>query len=174
MICNAVPFKPNTFNIMWKYSVICLFLGLISCSGTKTDSSQPGETDTAATKETAINIQGQWKIENVVENDSSYVRPSEIGEGVSAYIDFRKDDTFGVTTNCNHIGGEYRQTNDSIRLTDISTTEMACDNMELEEMLKKVLPAVNSIDCLNDSITRLNTEKAGSYIVLRKSARPVK
>ncbi len=93
---------------------------------------------------------------------------------MTSYIDFREDRTFGIVTNCNHIGGEYSQENDSIHLTNISTTEMACDNMELEEMLKKVLPSVNTIDCINDSITRLNTDKGESYIVLRKSNQPVK
>ncbi len=77
-------------------------------------------------------------------------------------------------TNCNHIGGLYHQNADSISLTEISTTEMACDNMELEEMLKKVLPMVNTIDCINDSITRLNSDKSDSYIVLKKRDMTVK
>ncbi len=157
---------------MWKYLMICLVLGVASCSGTK--SSQEQAVDSQNQKEQVENIQGQWMIENVVENDSSYVRPSEIDPGKTSYIDFREDRTFGIVTNCNHIGGEYSQENDSIHLTNISTTEMACDNMELEEMLKKVLPSVNTIDCINDSITRLNTDKGESYIVLRKSSLPVK
>ncbi len=157
---------------MWKYLMICLVLGVASCSGTK--SSQEQAVDSQNQKEQVENIQGQWMIENVVENDSSYVRPSEINPGMTSYIDFREDRTFGIVTNCNHIGGEYSQENDSIHLTNISTTEMACDNMELEEMLKKVLPSVNTIDCINDSITRLNTDKGESYIVLRKSSLPVK
>ncbi len=157
---------------MWKYLMICLVLGVASCSGTK--SSQEQAVDSQNQKEQVENIQGQWMIENVVENDSSYVRPSEINPGMTSYIDFREDRTFGIVTNCNHIGGEYSQENDSIHLTNISTTEMACDNMELEEMLKKVLPSVNTIDCINDSITRLNADKGESYIVLRKSSLPVK
>ncbi len=51
---------------------------------------------------------------------------------------------------------------------------MACDNMDLEEILKKILPAVNTIDCINDSITRLNSTKADSYIVLKKRQTTVK
>ncbi len=157
---------------MWKYLMICLVLGAASCTGSK--ESQKQAADSENKKEHVENIQGQWMIENVVENDSTYVRPSEINQGMTSYIDFREDRTFGIVTNCNHIGGEYSQENDSIHLTNISTTEMACDNMELEEMLKKVLPSVNTIDCINDSITRLNTDKGESYIVLRKSNQPVK
>ncbi len=152
--------------------MICLVLGAASCTARK--DSQEQAADSENQKDQVENIQGQWMIENVVENDSTYVRPSEINQGMTSYIDFREDRTFGIVTNCNHIGGEYSQENDSIHLTNISTTEMACDNMELEEMLKKVLPSVNTIDCINDSITRLNTDKGESYIVLRKSNQPVK
>lgn len=157
---------------MWRYLMICLVLGGVSCSGNK--SAQEKDADVEKEQVAAEDIQGQWLIENVVESDSSYVRPLEIEPGLNSYIDFRQDNTFGIVTNCNHIGGEYSQKGDSIQLMNISSTEMACDNMDLEEMLIKVLPVVNSIDCINDSITRLNTDKSESYIVLRKSASPVK
>lgn len=159
---------------MWKYLIICLLMGITSCSGTKNHSDRSGEDKIVNDEISAPNIQGQWYIENVVENDSSYVRPSELEQGITAYIDFRDDNSFGVMTNCNHLGGQYRQVNDSLRLTDLLTTEMACDNMDLEEMLKKVLPLVNSIDCINDSITRLNSDKSDSYIVLKKRNLSVK
>lgn len=123
---------------------------------------------------TSADIHGQWMIENVVENDSSYVRPSEIAPDAVAYIDFKDDSTFGVMTGCNHLGGRYSQSGDSLLLTDMSWTELACDHMELEDMLKKVLPLVRTIDTLNDSITRLNAVDAPTYIVLRKPSTPVK
>ncbi len=157
---------------MWKYLIIGLMLGATSCAANK--GSQENDADYENHNEYSVSIQGQWQIENVVENDSSYVRPSEIEPGMKSYIDFREDRTFGIMTNCNHIGGNYTQANDSIYLTDIMSTEMACDNMQLEEMLKKVLPIVNTIDCTNDSIIRLNTDQSGAYIVLKKSSHQVK
>ncbi len=158
---------------MWKYFIICVLIGITSCAGgNNADNYKVSQADDKEIS--AVNIQGQWDIENVVENDSSYVRPSEIEQRTAAYIDFRRDETFGIMTNCNHIGGQYHQSADSINLTDISTTEMACDNMDLEEILKKILPAVNTIDCINDSITRLNSTKADSYIVLKKRQTTVK
>ncbi len=155
---------------MWKCLIICLLALTTSCAGPKTDANDEEQNETIA----VTNIQGQWEIENVVENDSSYVRPSEIEQAITAYIDFRYDNTFGVTTNCNHIGGYFHQANDSILLTDISATEMACENMELEEMLKQILPLVNTIDCINDSVTRLNSDKGDSYIVLKRKYITVK
>ncbi len=160
-------------SLILSVSILSVLAVFASCAGTKESSDKSaadsvGKTDIS---ETAVNsIVGQWDVENVVENDSSYVRPSEIEPGVTSYIDFRDDDTFGVMTDCNHIGGRYQQTGNSIHLSEISATEMACDNMELEEMLKKILPMVNAIDCINDSITRLNTDKGDSYIVLKKKS----
>lgn len=152
--------------------MICLVLGAASCTGNKSNDCNVADSEKRGVP--VENIEGQWLIENVVENDSSYVRPSEIDPEMTSYIDFRDDNTFGIVTNCNHIGGNYTQANDSIHLTELMSTEMACDNMELEDMLKKVLPSVSTIDCINDSITRLNTDKGESYIVLKKSALPVK
>ncbi len=159
---------------MWKYLMICLLIGISSCSGVSNNPDKSKVGNDGDKEISIVNIQGQWDIENVVENDSSYVRPSEIQQGITSYIDFKEDETFGIITNCNHIGGQYHQNADSIILTEISTTEMACDNMELEEMLKRVLPMVNTIDCINDSITRLNSTKGDSYIVLKKRDMTVK
>lgn len=160
--------------IMWKYLTIGLILGLTSCNVTNKNSENSGAEKENDIQAVMGSIEGQWDIVNAVENDSSYVRPSEIEQGVTAYIDFREDNTFGIMTNCNHLGGEYHQYNDSIRLTNILSTEIACDNMELEELLKKILPNVNTIDCINDSITRLNSNKGDSYIVLKHRNRSLK
>ncbi len=152
---------------MNKLAFLVLAVGMASCSGANRDSAH---TDIVA-PDSCPSISGQWNIENIVENDSCYIRPSELEQGLTAYIDFKDDNTFGVVTNCNHISGRFVQMNDSISLTDISATELACDNMEIEIMLTRLLPTVNSVDCINDSITRLNTSKGDSYIVLRKNAR---
>ncbi len=155
-------------NIMWKYPVLWLFVCLVSCTGAKNKSEESVVDETEYGTTLVNNLQGQWAIENIVENDSMYVRPSEIEQGFKAYIDFKEDNKFGVMTNCNHIDGQYHQVKDSIHLSDISTTELACDNMELEEMLKKILPMVNAVDCINDSVARLNSDKGDTYIVLKK------
>ncbi len=159
---------------MWKYLVICLLVAITSCTGENNNANKSKEDNTFDKELPAVNIKGQWDIENVVETDSSYLRPSEIEHGITAYIDFKDDNSFGIMTNCNSLGGRYVQSNDSIQLKEISFTEMACDNMELEELLKKVLPLVNTIDCVNDSITRLNCDKSDSYIVLKKRQMAVK
>lgn len=155
---------------MYRYFCFLTVAALVSCNGPKSDSASSN----TIVEKPSTDIRGQWMIENIVVNDSSYVRPSEIEPGLTAYINFNDDNTFGVMTNCNHMGGQYLQSDDSIQLSDISYTELACDNMEIEENLKLVLPIVNAIDCLNDSVVRINTSKDDSYIVLRKSVGSVK
>lgn len=153
---------------------VSALVGMMACSGVKGESSSDSVMVQSETAGRECSLTGQWLIENVEVNDSVYVRPSEIGEGVTSYIDFREDNTFGIMTNCNHIGGNYHLSGDSISFSDMSCTEMACDNMELEEILKKVLPQIRAVDCLNDSLTRLNAANAEAYIVLKKSPIPVK
>ncbi len=116
---------------MWKYLLLCLILGIASCSGAKSSSDKSGEEKTDNEEILSPDLSGQWDIENIVENDSSYVRPSEIESVVTAYIEFNEDDTFGIMTNCNHLGGQYEQKDYSIRFSDISTTAVSCYNMEV-------------------------------------------
>ncbi len=166
---STIKFPKEPF--IMKYLFFALLIGITSCSGGNRKTEKMPVVDNESN---TVSIQGQWDIENVVENDSTYIRPSEMQPGINAYIDFKKDNTFGVMTNCNHIAGQYHQEADSILLTEISTTELACDNMALEEMLKKILPIINTIDCINDSITRLNSTKGDTYIVLKKRGISVK
>lgn len=149
---------------MWKY-LVCLMIVATSCAGIVNEDKK----DDVADNVILSDIKGQWRIENVVENDTSYVCPSERDMAVYPYIEFKDDNTFLVNTYCNDIYGQYTQSDNAIRLKDLSWTELANDDMELEEMLKKILPSVNSVDCINDSVTRLNTADSESYIVLKKA-----
>lgn len=113
-------------------------------------------------------IEGEWLLEHVVVNDSMDARPSEINPGETLLVYFYPDSTFNFNTGCNLIGGRYHQLRDSLSLSDMMWTEMACDNMLTEKLLLEVLPRVNRVDWTNDSIVRLNTPSA-SYVVLKKS-----
>ncbi len=152
---------------MLKYFALGFLFALVSCGGTNNTSTTDAGVD-VIDETSAPDIKGQWIIENVVENDDSYVRPSELSPAATALINFNDNRSFGIITNCNHIAGTYSQSGDSVRMFDLSWTELACDDMRLEEMLKKVLPMVRVVDMVNDSIARLNSSEEASYIVLRK------
>ena len=118
-------------------------------------------------------IVGCWQIENVVVNDTLYARPIEVDPDVKQYMTFNADSTFVANTNCNVISGGYMASGETIRFSDCSWTEMACDDMSVENLLKQILPAVTTIDFENDSITRLNTDST-MYVVLRKAPHALK
>ncbi len=118
-------------------------------------------------------IRGQWYIENIVFSDSDYVRPDEAVPDVSQYIVF-EDSTYFIMTNCNSISGSYKIDGDSITLGDGAMTEMACDNMATEDALRRILPAISTIDVQNDTVVRLNGSTPAECILLRKDATEIK
>lgn len=143
-------------------------LFLTACGGNGGETRENGRTDAAKDAVETPDMSGRWEIVNVVVDDSTYAMPQEIDPDRVQYMNFAEDNTFGINTNCNTIGGTYDQKGDSISFSNMLITEMACDNMDVEQLLMRVLPEVRMIDVTNDSIVRLN---AGSpaYIVLKKT-----
>lgn len=136
-----------------------------------------GKTDAGAEAVKAeipdVDMRGQWLIENIVFNDSDYVRPDEVTPGVSQYIVF-EDSTYFIRTNCNFISGSYAVRGDSISLGDGMMTEMACDNMAAEDALRRILPDISTLDVENDSVVRLNGITPAECILLRKAKTEIK
>lgn len=142
-----------------------------SCSGAKDNKSEAP--DNVTTIKADADLRGQWAIENIVFNDSDYVRPDEAVPGTIQYIVF-DDSTYSIMTNCNSISGSYTVNGDSITLHDGMMTEMACDNMETEDALRLILPDITSLDVENDSVVRLNGNTPAECILLRKLKTPIK
>lgn len=142
------------------------------CSGAKENRNDTGN-NTLKDTVTDIDIKGQWYIENIVFNDSDYVRPDEATPGVGQYITF-EDGTFFIMTNCNSISGTYTIKGDSITLGDGAMTEMACDNMATEDALRRILPDISTIDVQNDSVIRLNGSHPAECILLHKANPEIK
>lgn len=141
---------------------------LASCSGNSNQTSAT-EQQNDSTVVAENSILGKWNIENVVVSDSVYARPAEITPDVQQYISFEADSTYSIVTNCNTISGSYILTGDSIMLNAGPATLMACENMQVEDLIKQVLPEISTVDFENDSTLRLNTPST-KYIVLRKAA----
>lgn len=160
---------------MKKILAICLAAGALAC-GSCGQAGRSGDTAAAQEDSTAvapaIALDGQWNIDNIVVSDSVYARPAEETPGHPSYIQF--DSTgYSIMTNCNHIQGTYTLAGDSIVMNPGLCTEMACDNMRVEDLIKTVLPAIRTVDVLNDSVVRLNGSEA-QYIVLSRMKEQVK
>lgn len=144
----------------------------IGCSGRKETKGQADGSETQP-KNTNAAIQGQWFIENIVFNDSDYVRPDEAVPGARQYVVF-DDSTYFIMTNCNSIAGSYTVKGDSIALGEGAMTEMACENMDTEDALRRILPRISTIEVQNDSVVRLNGSAPAECILLRKAKTEIK
>ena len=144
-----------------------------SCVGNKENKETVGNQQ----QETAANVdmRGQWYLENIVFSDSEYVRvrPDIRLSSIHQYIVF-EDNTYFIQTNCNTISGTYAVKEDSIIFGDGMMTEMACDNMAVEDALRRILPNIATVYIQNDSITRLDSRNPSEYIVLRKAQTEIK
>ncbi len=100
-----------------------------SGSGETTESTENIQLDTAG-------LQGDWSLASYrIDCESTCF------EGRSRFIlSFNEpDNTFGLSTDCNRIGGKFDITNDTIRFKDMMATEMACDEMAVEESMLRLL-----------------------------------
>lgn len=151
---------------MKKAVYLCWIFAAVSCVGNR--DKMPADVALDSECESSVSsVKGKWLIENVVVDDTLCLRSSD----KRCYFNFHDDGTFGISTNCNSSGGEYRICGDSISFTNVCWTEMACDDMTMEDMLKKVIPNVCVIDISNDSIAQLNTNTAPrSCIIIKKSS----
>lgn len=149
-------------------AVAAMAMLAVGCSGNKSGQAGSGQDNAAATAG-AVDIEGQWGIVSVVVNDSLYVHPSGTDGDMNAYISFGKGNYF-IQTGCNSIQGTYSQAGDSIIMHPGVCTEMACDDMLTEDLVKMVLPGISAVDQINDSVMRLNSDSS-AYIALKRANR---
>lgn len=144
-----------------------------SCGGNKEnkETADNQQQDTMAN----VDMRGQWYLESIVSSDSEYmrVRPDIRLSSIHQYIVF-EDNTYFIQTNCNTISGTYAVKGDSIIFGDGVMTEMACDNMAVEDALRRILPNIATVYIQNDSIARLDSHNPSEYIVLRKAPIEIK
>lgn len=152
----------------------CIVLAALACScGNRTNNQSTAQTDADTLQVAApVALDGQWNIENVVVNDTLSARPAEETPDQKVYIQF-DNGNYSIMTNCNSIQGTYTLNGDSIVMESGLCTEMACDNMKIEDLIKQVLPAISTVDMENDSTLRLNSASS-EYILLSRLKEPVK
>ena len=67
------------------------------------------------------------------------------------------------------MSGRYTIKGDSLTISGLCWTEMACKNMDVERLLRRILPEIRTCEIENDSILRLNATVSGEYVLLRKA-----
>lgn len=87
------------------------------------------------------------------------------------YVYFDANRKFNAFAGCNRIGGEYTIKGDQIKMTNIMATEMACAEMETEQMLLKALAEADNI-IQNNQIMHLR--KKGTVLIKFEAAKKSK
>lgn len=159
-------------NMVFIVGAALLMAAATGCSGNKEAKSDQSN-NKAQTEVDNADIRGQWFIENIVFNDSGYVRPDETSSSITQYIVF-EDSTYFIMTNCNSFNGSNTVKGDSIKLSDGAVTEIACDDMKTEDALRRILPHISTIDVQHTSGVRLIGSAPSEYILLRKAKTEIK
>lgn len=96
----------------------------------------------------AAELHGDWRL------DAYQIDGKPTTFGAVYKLTFNAPDkTFSLSTDCNTISGEFGITNDTIRFRNILVTEMACDNMTVEQDLLRLLNAPDAYAIYSDEYT---------------------
>lgn len=116
----------------FRLSIIAIAsVALGACTPTN-KSADGGENITPET----VGLQSEWRLDSYrIDCESTQF------DGSSNYkLTFNEpDNTFSLSTDCNMINGEFGITNDTIRFSNMLVTEMACDNMIVEQNMLRLL-----------------------------------
>lgn len=117
----------------FRLSIIAMAsVAICACTATN-KSAESGENTTSGT---AAVLQGGWCLDSYrIDCESTQF------DATSNYkLSFNEpDNTFSLSTDCNMINGEFGITTDTIRFKNMLVTEMACDNMIIEQNMLRLL-----------------------------------
>ena len=75
---------------------------------------------------------------------------------------------FSCTTDCNTISGNFEKNKNALKFSDISFTELACDDMIVERSVAFILRNIKSYEITDDSILVLKDDKGHILMELTK------
>lgn len=141
-----------------------LFCG---CSVNRNDSVTNLSSDNLDTAQLdMIGLQGKWTLKTYcIDCESIYF------ELDSNYIlSFNEhDNSFGMATDCNVIGGKFGGSNDTIRFEYIAVTEMACEKMKVEEDMLRLFNDTTSYAILAGDSLFFTAPYIGNATFVKKS-----
>lgn len=152
-------------------TVAAIALMAAACSSKTTDTAAT-EAENAASEgalaATAIAVapQGSWKLVSYRLDSAT----TEFGPADTYAITFNPENhAFGISTDCNSIGGEYAVVADTVRFADPLVTEMACpDNTVEQNMLRLVNDVGVYALCQGDTLT-LTAPSAGTATFVKQN-----
>ncbi len=138
-------------------------LAMTACSKSNTPQTETGNTAAEVTATPA----GEWAVTAIgvaeADMDTVYTDPACTRLILSA------DSTFHMSTNCNSIEGSWVAVTDSIMMSPMLMTEMACDDMHTEQAAVAALPKIATY-AVTDSTLTLKGGDDSTFITLVKVA----
>lgn len=118
--------KKNIFYIM---PLLAIALGACTAANKSAETAENTVLDTTA-------LQGEWRLDSYRVDSVS----TNFDAGSTYKLSFNEPDSiFSLSTDCNMINGGFVIANDTLRFENMLVTEMACDNMVVEQDMLRLL-----------------------------------
>jgi len=117
-------------------------------------------------KNTSAGLSGKWRIvEYKCIATSAPIDLSQVPENFDYSLEFDNQGNVICNTGCNLVSGQYIVKGDKLAFPEITSTEMACEDMLMEESVKHIFPVIKAFEIKNDSVLFL--KDADSHILMK-------
>ena len=113
-------------------------------------------------------LYGRWRLEKYNCIATSSYGLTQVNKESEYILQLDKAGVFSCTTDCNTISGNYEKSKNALRFSDISFTELACDDMVVERSVASILSNIKSYKITDDSILVLKDDKGHILMELTK------
>lgn len=121
-------------------------------------------------KNTSAGLSGKWRIvEYKCIATSAPIGLSQVPDNFDYSLEFDNQGNVICNTGCNLVSGQYTVKGDELTFPEITSTEMACDDMLVEESVKHILPAIKTFEIKNDTILFLKDADGHTLMELTKT-----
>ena len=113
-------------------------------------------------------LYGRWRLEKYNCIATSSYGLTQVNKESEYILQLDNAGAFSCTTDCNTISGNYEKSKNALRFSDISFTELACDDMVVERSVASILSNIKSYKITDDSILVLKDDKGHILMELTK------
>ena len=113
-------------------------------------------------------LYGRWRFEKYNCIATSSYGLTQVNKESEYILQLDNAGVFSCTTDCNTISGNYEKSKNALRFSDISFTELACDDMVVERSVASTLSNIKSYKITDDSILVLKDDKGHILMELTK------
>lgn len=110
----------------------------------------------------------EWRLQKYNCIATSSYGLTQVNEESEYILQLDNAGVFSCTTDCNTVSGSFEKSKNALRFSDISFTELACDDMVVERSVASILPNIKSYKITDDSILVLKDDKGHILMELTK------